>query len=284
MEYKFLTHERFETIYDAFINSFSDYVVKMQPTKKQFKEMLTRRGVRLDISIGAYNDKQLIGFNLNGIGKFNNEITIYDCGTGIIPEFRGKGIVSLLFEHSLAKLKEAKASKYLLEVIENNVSALKAYKKMGFQINRYFQCFKANKVTDLFFKEATAKVNLTLENTVPWEILQTFWDYQPSWQNSIESIFRSNEDKIIVTANYDSQKIGYGIIYFDSGDIPQIAVAKEYRNKGIGTLLLSSLTHYSNSEIIKIINVDSNATNTISLVKNIGFKHFVNQYEMILDL
>lgn len=284
MEYKFLTNEDLEIIYRIFIRSFADYIVKMQPTREQFNEMLLRRGVDLAISIGAYSNDELVGFNLNGISAFNNEIAIYDCGTGIIPEFRGKGIVRALFENSLAKLQQTKATKYILEVIEGNTTALNAYRKIGFQEHRYLQCFRLNKTSNPLAKATKLEIEWRIEDRPSQALLRFFWDWQPAWQNSLESIWRSKENNLIVTANRDNKTVGYGIIYRDSGDIPQIAVGEEYRRKGIGQAILGQLIQYSNNEIVKMINVDSKAISTIGLLNSFGFSNFINQYEMILAL
>lgn len=284
MKYQFLTSTDFETLYNVFIKSFSDYIVKMQPTKEQFKEMLTRRGVEFDISIGAYDGSELVGFNLNAIGLFNSEMTVYDCGTGIIPEFRGKGIVKELFKNSYSTLGKYGASKYLLEVIEGNIAAIKVYKRLGFKESRFLQCFRLNTINNKHLPQnLNLDITLVIENNPAWELFQSFLDYQPSWQNTVESICRSKEDKLIVTATQDNKILGYGVLYPNSGDIPQIAVVKEHKGKLVGETILSSLIHHSKSETVKVINVDSSATETIKLLNNMGFQQFVNQYEMVLE-
>ena len=84
MDYRFLINEDFDLIYNTFIKAFSDYVVKMQPGREQFFEMLTRRGANYGISVGAYDSGDLVGFNLNGIDSYNDELTVYDVATGVI--------------------------------------------------------------------------------------------------------------------------------------------------------------------------------------------------------
>ena len=84
--------------------------------------MIERRGFNLDLSFGAFNKDQLVGFTLNGIGDWNGKLTAYDTGTGIIKEFRKKGVATKLFNESLPTLRENNISQYLLEVIRTNTS------------------------------------------------------------------------------------------------------------------------------------------------------------------
>ncbi len=68
--------------------AFSNYEVPMQLSLEVFRYFNSRRGVRYDLSLGAVEGKRLIGFILNAIDFWNGKLTAYDCGTGIIPEFR----------------------------------------------------------------------------------------------------------------------------------------------------------------------------------------------------
>src|SRR5262249_52400180 len=141
MEYRFLSDEDFPILYEAYLKAFSDYVVKMQPTKEQLLETLTRRGMKYEISVGGFDNGKLVGFNLNGIDNWTEKLTVYDTSTGIIPEYRGKGITYKLFDFSFPKLRELKVEQYLLEVLDSNEKAIRAYTKIGFKEIRGFDCF-----------------------------------------------------------------------------------------------------------------------------------------------
>ena len=58
--------------------------------------MLKRNGFMPAVSVGAFVDKTLVAFILNGVREWDNEKTVYDLGTGVIPDFRRTGIMGEL--------------------------------------------------------------------------------------------------------------------------------------------------------------------------------------------
>ncbi len=285
MEYRFLQKEIFPQLYSTFIKAFSDYAVKMQPSKEQFFEMLTRRGVRYDLSVGAFSGHQLIGFNLNALDLWKGRLTVYDTGTGVTPEYRGQGIASQIFAFSFPKLKQVSAQQYILEVIDTNVSAIRVYEKVGFREVRKLESFKLSGGVTRGPVEELTGVDLRIESKPDWELFQSFWDWEPSWQNSINSIKRSLDSKVLVCAFSEGCCVGYGIVYTSNGDIPQLAIDKGYRRRGIGTRLLQSLEMQIKSEQIgRMINIDASAEGTLGFCEAVGMRKIVNQHEMLLEL
>lgn len=78
--------------------------------------------------------------------------------------------------------------------------------------------------------------------------------------------------------------VGYGIIDINAGDIPQIAISKNYRCKGIGKSILVDLLSKTIPCNISILNIDSQCDSTRSFLVNLGFKQHVKQYEMVLKI
>jgi ribosomal protein S18 acetylase RimI-like enzyme len=285
MEYRFLQKEDFPQLYVTFVKAFSDYVVKMHPSEEQLFEMLTRRGVRYDLSVGAFSGNEMIGFNLNGLDLWKGRLTVYDSGTGVIPEYRGRGIASQIFVFSFPKLKQVSAQQYILEVIDTNVSAIRVYEKIGFREVRKLESSKLDgSVIEKPMEESTG-VELKVEAEPDWELFQSFWDWEPSWQNSINSIERSLDVKVSVSAFSEGSCVGYGIVYPSNGDIPQLAISKGYRRQGIGTRILHRLcAQIKSGQTGRMINIDASAEGTLGFCKAVGMKKIVNQYEMLLEL
>src|SRR5262249_480501 len=122
-----------------------------------------------------------------------------------------------------------------------------------------------------------------IETQPDWELYQTYWDWHPSWQNSINSVIRSKEHKVIVCALENEIRIGYGIIY-PSGDLPQIAVDNRYRRRGIGTnIVLELIKHLDQGKTARALNIDKSATETKEFLTAIGFEYFISQKEMLLE-
>ena len=79
--------------------------------------------------------------------------------------------------------------------------------------------------------------------------------------------------------------MGYGIVYPSNGDIPQLAVNKGYRRRGIGTRILRSLDRQiRGGQSGRMINIDASAEGTLEFCKAIGMQKIVNQHEMLLEL
>jgi len=50
ISYRFLFAADFISLYECFLEAFSDYQVDMQMSREQFEQRITRDGVRLEIS------------------------------------------------------------------------------------------------------------------------------------------------------------------------------------------------------------------------------------------
>ena len=274
-----------ERIYDAFVNAFSDYVEPFNLSFEQLKYMIERRGFNLDLSFGAFNKNELVGFTLNGIGDWNGILTAYDTGTGIIKEFRKKGIATKLFNESLPVLRENNIAQYLLEVIRTNTSAYELYRKAGFEVTREFDYFVSTKDKIVINKNMLNEEFKIKEIKYPdWELFKTFWDYIPSWQNSIDSINRKLEYFIILGIFEKDNVAGYGIVEKETGDIPQLCIAKKFRRKGLATTLFYHLLQYSEKDEIKIINTPKTFYPFKKFATSINLKAGLGQYEMLLKL
>ncbi|MCW6108917.1 GNAT family N-acetyltransferase [Clostridium sporogenes] len=272
-----------ETLHKTFLNAFSDYQVKMDLPILKFQYMLQRRGYVAKASIGAFNDETLVGFVLNGVRNWDGKLTAYDTGTGVIETYRKQGITSNMLLNVRQLFKEMGVEQYLLEVIQSNTSALQLYKKQGFKILRDFECFHLDK--NKYNPITTYKVeHVNMVNPDDWRELKGFWDFVPSWQNSIDSINAVSDAFIYSVVRLNDSIVGYGVIDKKTGDIPQIAVNKNYRCKGIARSILTHLIKNTESNNINVINVDGQSKPMKDFLLKLGFEYGVSQYEMILKL
>ncbi|MCF0149525.1 MAG: GNAT family N-acetyltransferase [Clostridium sp.] len=272
-----------DVLYKGFVMAFSDYQVKLDMPFSKFENMLIGRGFNPNISIGAFKDNELIGFIYNGLRLWNNKKTAYDTGTGVIKEYRHQGITSTMFSNLKDVLIKNNIEYYLLEVLKTNTIAFELYKNQVFKVIRSFDCFKLEKLSDI------PPIKLSIENKSKiteeeWSELIKFWNIEPSWQNSIDSIKSTIDNFQFSLVKNNNEIIGYAIIDKFTGSIPQIAVHSEYRNQGIGKNLIANLINNTASNTISIINVDSGYTPLIKMLLSIGFTNYIGQYEMLLDL
>lgn len=284
LDFKTLEDTNIEILHVAFVKAFSDYQVEMNLSLQKFKNMLQRRGYSSRFSIGAFKDGELIGFILNGIRNWSGKIAAYDCGTGVIPEYRKQGITSNMFNKVLSLLHNNNIEYYLLEVIQSNKPAVNLYKKQGFSAIRTFSCYLIEKSLIKDVPTSNIKYETCNIDLINWKLFRSFWDFEPSWQNSIESVIAiSNTFEVIIAQNSESI-VGYGIIDKSTGDIPQLAVHKDYRRKGIGNNILKELIQYTESQKLCLINVDNKCFSITEFLQNLRFENFADQYEMLLNI
>ena len=273
-------------------SAFSDYEVQMNWTLQQFQNINKQRGVRYDLSIGAFDDDKLVGFIINGAGDWNNKPTAYDCGTGIIKDYRHQGIATEILKRLITHLREAGISQYLLEVIKTNENAYQLYSKQGFEIIREFDCVITG-ITEIKEKIEERKKDLQVINNDKnfeineinqpnWDIYKTFWDKTPSWQNSIESIERNRDVLTILVVNHKTTPVGYAAFDPRSGGIAQLAIHPEYRRRKLGVYLINRIIESCpTAKRLSIINIDKELSSFIGFYESLGLKLFVEQYEMM---
>lgn len=270
-------------LHETFVSVFSDYQIKIDLPFWKFQQMLQRRGFVPDISMGAFNDGVLVGFVLNGLRSWNGKATAYDVGTGVIGEYRKQGITSNIFASVKELLCERKVEQYLLEVLKPNTAAIQLYRKQGFEVVRDFACFRIDKsrYDPLAFHEVEWVDRIDPEE---WGLFPRFWDFLPSWQNSIDSIKAVPDTFTCCIVRKDNDITGYGIIDRRTGDIPQIAVDKEYRHKGIARSIMTGLLARTESDRAGVLNVEEQADAMKAFLADAGFEYSVGQHEMLLVL
>lgn len=283
-ECRFLDESFFEVLLGKFSEAFSDYALPFDLDLTKFRNHINLNAIDLNRSVGCFHREDLIGFSLNGFGRWKGKETVYDAGTGVIPPYRRRGASEAMFSFMVPLFKEAGAEQILLEVITHNTPAVSLYKKLGFAIER-----------ELMFMEAPATLNedtqpnndieirpMTAGQIVP---LSALWHADPSWQNSNDAIARSEHLKSILGAFVEGRCAGY-IVYSKSlGRIAQFVVDTRFRDKGIGSRLLTEMEREMRpGSKMQVINLDTRLADTVQFFKNRGFQPVLSQYEMIKPL
>ncbi|RPI77519.1 MAG: GNAT family N-acetyltransferase, partial [Desulfobacteraceae bacterium] len=143
LEIRFLKNKNFTEIHATALEAFSDYALNMSHlTEKVLYNRAIKNGISFDCSAAAFNNDKMVGYTLVGIGPWKNTVSAFDIGTGIIKPFRGQGIANQMFDAILKKIESKGIHKFVLEVLQNNTPAIKAYEKIGFHIGRELDCFQ----------------------------------------------------------------------------------------------------------------------------------------------
>ena len=221
-------------------------------------------------------------FTLNGIGNFNGVPTAYDTGTGTLKEYRGTGLATEIFRHSMPHLRRAGVGQYLLEVLQHNTGAVSVYRNLGFETVREFNYFcRAN--TEIADRGDTPRLPHSVRRIDPEKFasISSFWDFTPSWQNSFESIGRAAGDFVSLGVFTEEELAGYCVFEPASGDVAQIAVKRQYRRKGIAGLLLREMLRLNRNDSLKIINTDVSCGSITGFLQAKNIVPQGKQFEMI---
>lgn len=280
---KFLDASDFENAHRIFGQAFSDYIVPFQLTEEQFRIHIVLNAVDLSRSMACFDNGHLVGFSLNGFGKWNGIPTVYDAGTGVISSHRKRGISESMFRKMLSIFRDEGYKQCLLEVIRQNEPAVRLYEKLGFERTRDLYLMQATelravtKIPDGIEIREIAKPDPA--------ILYSFGEGRPSWQNTAEAIERSLSVKQIMGA-FDSE-ICVGFVAFNTrvGRVAQIAVKPGYRRRGIGSNLLAAMEAVTlPGNKLQVINIDAELTGSVEFFRSCGFEVILEQFEMLKKL
>ena len=275
--YRLLSSADSTKLYECFLEAFSDYQINMRVSQEEFEQRLVRDGVQLEISAGAFDESRMVGFYMNAVGEWKGKRTGFDAGTGVIPAYRRQGIAEQLFKFMVPRLKEASVEEYMLEVLTGNERAVALYRKLGFVEKRRLAVFRRS-------VPLTPDVDIEIRpvKEPDWELFKSFWDGDPSWQNSIDSVERVANERVVLCAYVDEACVGYGVAFKPWASLMHLAVASAHRRKGIGSQILSALQReVSATESLKVTNIDENLKGTLAFYEANGFKMVLEQFEMV---
>lgn len=264
---------------EAFNEGFSDYIVPVQLTAEQWHLKMLSENVQWELSVGAFDNNQLVGFILHGSKTQNGQQLVYNGGTAVIPTHRGQQLTKQMYHYILPILKAKNINKVLLEVIDKNHPAIKTYEAIGFKNTRRLPCFKG--ICNV--KSSALSLEIKPIETLDWDNLKSFWDIIPSWQNDIEAIRLIKSTLKSLGLYHQETLVGYLIYNPISHKILQLAVHPTYRQKGFASALLQTAFQNSNTPLL-ITNVQDSAVGTIAFLKKIGLENVITQYEMELTL
>jgi GNAT superfamily N-acetyltransferase len=275
LQFKNLENISLEVLLETFNESFSDYFVRLQLTKEQLERKLVSDSIDLSLSAGVFESERLIGFILHGIALVNGEKAAYNAGTGVIPSKRGQQLTKLIYRFILPSLEAAGVKNCYLEVLEQNIQAIKSYESTGYKIHRTLICFKG--IPQI--QEDSKSYPVLALKEMDWDTWASFWDWQPTWQNATTALKNIGSGNNSIGIHLDEKLVAYASYNPQNNRISQFAVAKDYRKQGLGSALFQHIYNENKAEL-SLVNVDAAAADTLSFLKSIGLTAFVNQYEM----
>lgn len=268
-----------EQILEAFNSSFSNYIVPLQLNNEQLESKMRMEKTELDYSVGVFEKNQLMGFILHAVDQVNGKKIVYNSGTGVVPEMRGKSLAKKMYAYILPVLKSRGVAYTLLEVITKNENALRIYEQCGFIRLRELNCYRGtlNEIDPL----GEAIIRKTIHPD--WDLLNSFSEIEPSWQYSTHVLKDINSELITLEAKMDGQIVGYLLYLPGTKRMAQLAVNKDYRRRGIGTQMLQHIRKEYDA-LLTVINIDARSVAGNAFMQNTGLEALISQYEMRREL
>ena len=279
MQFKTLENTSIAELLHVFNEAFSDYQLPMHLTKIQLINKIIAESIKKEFSAGAFDGDKLIGFVLHGVEIIEGNKIAYNAGTGVVPDLRGNKITSKLYDFILPILKKNNVNQVKLEVLSDNTKALKTYSAIGFQKKRILNCYKGS-LTDLKTENNSSVQYLYHPD---WKLLQSFWDWNPSWQNSVSAVNNSWSQLDTIGLFANDKLVGYIVFNPKINRILQFSIDKEHRKNGFGKQLMNYFS-LNKSKTVSVLNVDDRSEETNSFLLSSGLSLFTKQDEMEMSL
>lgn len=247
---------------------FSDYEQPICFTPESLEYYLTASAVDLSLSFGAFCKERLVAVILNSGGIYKEENVVFDAGTGVIPEHRGKKVFSELFAYTVEQLRSRGVTKYYLEVLQSNQPAVAIYSKKGFTVLREYSVLTATGPGQSQNRQIAV---MPYREFAPFA---TAFSVAPSFEHTSHTISRNPHLYEVLCLNEQA----YCIYGKRNGAIIQM----HYNALDALQEVISALIEKYPSAMAK--NVDCSYGDVIQMLKEIGFKEILKQYEMGKEL
>ncbi|MEO6732198.1 MAG: GNAT family N-acetyltransferase [Ferruginibacter sp.] len=264
---------------NCFNTAFKNYYTPIQFNRNEFADKLMTEAIDLKLSFGIFDGDQLVGFILNGIDQAGAQKVAYNTASGILPEYRGNKLSYLLYEHSIQQLKESGVDRIILEVIEQNVPAIKIYQHFGFTLTRKLNSYVGKPVL-----REQVPIEIQTLPSPDWELIKKNCEWKPSWQYGTNCIKRAQSSYTLQVASSNKQPVAYCISNFNTGTVAHFGCNEiEYKEKYLSALFMQ-VNGVHNNHSTKVINVDTNALYANTFLLSIGLSRFFTSCEMDLVL
>jgi len=279
MEISTLEHTPLQDITDVLNHSFLDYIVPLQLTEEQLQFKMKAEDIRTDQSYGVFSSGRLVAFMLHGLRESASGLTAYNAATGVIPEFRGKGLTARMYAELQPRLRALGVKHMVLEVIATNTSAIKAYEKEGYTKHRLLDCY-AGTVKPMHMNGTITVKELSQPQ---WQLLDAQQVQRPSWQNETQTIRNIGERCRLLGAFNAGEPAGYMVYQPGNGKIQQLCVLPDHRRKGVATQLLLQVAEGGNRDL-HLYNADRDADGIKPFLEHMGLVCDLTQLEMKKEL
>lgn len=255
------------TIYSAFEDAFTGYFVEFEKKPQPHIDRWLSSGVDFTLSYGVKSEGQLLAFILHAPrGKL-----VMNLATGVRREHQGKGLLSAMYERIRADLPRKGFEKSQLEVITENVRAIRGYESAGFRKMRQLLCWKGGP-GDLRISDGDHSI-LPLVFTQEHDSLTA---YPPAFEMGNSVLIRRADILELHELRKDRVLLAYAVWNPWKMNLGRI----EGRTSRDMETLLGKMN--LSGKNLGIINVDERHV-VNALFREKGLVNYISQYEMEMD-
>lgn len=270
-QYRTLENTSYEQLAECFCQAFSDYAFPMELSPKQLRGVLEQSGVDLTLSYGAFIEDKMVGFIFNSTSLYNGQKAVFDAGTAVVPEHRGKGVFHQMFQIMERQLTQAQFETYYLEVLQQNKRAIQLYQKHGFAVDREYVVLRSGdeSAQNVLFQGEEREFS-----QFDFSAVSNCMAVKPCFEHSTQ-VLQKNSHLYGVRYTRKGDKISAFCVYTKAnGAILQLG----YEDLSDLKLVLQSLlSTFSN---ISVKNVDTSYSQVLELFYSLHFEEVTRQYEM----
>jgi ribosomal protein S18 acetylase RimI-like enzyme len=260
---------------NTFNEAFSDYRIKFSVSEEIFRKKFEAEAIKQELSAGVFDGDRLVGFIIHGVDVIDGTGYVFNAGTGVVPSHRGLGLTGQMYSYILPVLKQHGYTHHQLEVLQDNAKAIKAYENMGFRPVRQLACF-----TGKVEARPNANSTITQIKEPDWNMLHSFRNVQPTWQNNTQSIIRALPRHDFYEARIGVELAGYAAVDTFNLRLKQFAVNPDFRRRGVGTALFAFVSGKYGQ--VNTVNFDLSDTGSITFFKKLGLQQDFEMHEMTL--
>lgn len=263
----------------TFNEAFQGYYVPVDLTEELFMFKAKAEDIDLGLSTGAFEGDRMVGLILRGFRVMGGVNTTYNGGTGVVESQRGKNTVGKMYDFVRPLLAERDVKRELMEVMTQNASAIRAYEKRGFQVQREFGCFKGVPKA-LQMPEGYEMKEIRLGEAFAFE---SAWECAPAWQYAPKTI-ENHGDRHYFWGLFHQGELASTMVYDPVRSyVMHLYVAPAHRGKGIAGAWLGHI-HQSTGKPVTVINVDTvGGAGLCSFFEAMGMESIGTQYEMACE-
>ncbi|GAM26910.1 hypothetical protein SAMD00019534_100850 [Acytostelium subglobosum LB1] len=278
LEIRSLIDTPFEELVTCLRVSFIDYVVNFQEVPVEYwRKRWDCAGINYDISFGAFerSSNKLVAFVLLAEGLHEGAKTAFNCATGVIQQFRGQRLVNTIFQHAIPILRQQyQVTKLLLEVVSINERAVRAYKRVGFNIERTLPCYKYTGAAAAVAVVQGKDIVKTEGKDVDFGQL-AHQLYAPTWEMRLSCLEKNRDNvecwSVVGSTSYVLVNKAYSNIVHYRFDT---------RDDGLALLGAVLASHPS----FKCNHSDERDQLATSVFESVGMEKYLQQYEMEMTI